>query len=59
MKLLKNKTWKREVALVLLTGLGYVVYTDSVEMVNAIVWPVMFFAAGAFGLDAAARQLRK
>jgi len=54
-----KKTWKREVAGLLLLGLAYVIYTDDVEMTNAIVWPVMFFAAGAFGIDAAVKQLRK
>lgn len=54
-----KKTWKREVAAVLLAGLGYIVYTGDTEMVNALVWPIMFFAAGAFGLDATAKQLRK
>jgi len=51
------KTYKREVACVLLLGLAYVVYTDNVEMVNAIVWPTITFAAGAFGF-AAVKQLR-
>ena len=51
------KTYKREVACVLLLCLGYVVYTGNVEMVNALVWPIVGFAAGAFGLDAF-KQLR-
>lgn len=53
----ETKTYKREVACVLLLGLGYVVYTGNLEMVNAIVWPIMGFAAAAFGLDAV-KQLR-
>jgi len=52
-----NKTYKREVATVMLLGLTYVVYTGDVEMVNALVWPILGFAAGAFGLDAV-KQLR-
>lgn len=52
-----KKTFKREVAGVLLLGLAYLVYADNVEMVNALVWPVMGFAAGAFGMDAL-KQLR-
>lgn len=54
-----KKTWKREVAALLLAGLCYVVYTQDTEMVNVLVWPIMFFAAGAFGIDAAVKQLRK
>tara|TARA_R100001594_G_scaffold129838_1_gene168627 strand:+ start:108 stop:305 length:198 start_codon:yes stop_codon:yes gene_type:complete len=54
---IKMKTYKREVASVLLLGLAYVVYTGDVEMVNALVWPILGFAAGAFGLDAL-KQLR-
>lgn len=53
----ETKTYKREVAFLLLLGLAYVVYTDNLEMVNAIIWPVMGFAAAAFGLDAV-KQLR-
>ena len=45
------KTWKREVALALLVGLGYVVWQDNVEMAKVIAWPVISFAAVAFGLD--------
>jgi len=54
-----KKTWKREVAAALLIGLGYVVYTGDTEMVNVVVWPIMVFAGAAFGLDVAAKQLRK
>lgn len=46
-----NKTWKREVAFVLLLGLGYVVYQENIEMVKVLVWPVVTFAGAAFGLD--------
>ena len=51
------KTYKREVACILLLGLAYVVYTGDSEMVNAIVWPIVGFAGGAFGFDAV-KQLR-
>lgn len=54
---MKEKTYKREVACVLLVGLAYLVYAGNTEMVNALVWPVMGFAAGAFGMDAL-KQLR-
>lgn len=46
------KTYKREVTYFLLAIYAYVVYTDDVEMVNAIVWPTIAFAAGAFGFAA-------
>ncbi len=52
-----KKTYKREVAAVLLLGLAYVVYTGNVEMVNVLAWPILGFAAAAFGLDAY-KQLR-
>lgn len=53
-----KKTYKREVAVVMLLGLGYLVFKENTEMVNALVWPIMGFAAGAFGLDAVTKQLR-
>ena len=53
----EKKTYKREVASALLLGLGYLAFTDKLEMVNAVVWPIMGFAAGAFGI-AAVEQLR-
>ena len=46
-----KKTWKREVAVVMLLGLGYVVYTENIEMVQVLVWPIATFAGAAFGLD--------
>ena len=52
-----KKTYKREVAVLLLGGLAYVVYTGDTEMVNALVWPITTFAAAAFGL-AGVDQLR-
>jgi hypothetical protein len=57
MEKIKDKTWKREVAIVLLLGLAYLVYTDDLEMVNELTWPILGFAAGAFGIDAI-KQLR-
>ena len=55
----RRKTFKREVAAALLVGLGYVVYTGNVEMTEILVWPIIMFAAGAFGMDAIASQLRR
>lgn len=45
------KTYKREVALALLAGLGYVVFTGDHQMAEVLVWPVFTFAALSFGLD--------
>lgn len=53
----EKKTYKREVASALLLVLFYLMFTDKLEMVNAVVWPIMGFAAGAFGI-AAVKQLR-
>jgi len=54
---MEKKTYKREVAGALLMGLAYIVYTGNVEMVNVLAWPILGFAAAAFGLDAY-KQLR-
>lgn len=51
-----KKTYKREVAAVLLLALGYTVWTGDHEMVSTLVWPVMTFAGAAFGLDAVVKQ---
>lgn len=53
-----SKTFKREIAIALLIGLGYVVYIDDIEMVKVLVWPVFSFAAAAFGLDSYAKQVK-
>jgi len=54
----KIKTYKREVSIGLLLGLGYVVWTGDVSMVEVLVWPVFTFAAAAFGLDSYAKQVQ-
>ena len=54
----KIKTWKRELAVALIVGLGVVVYFDNLEMVKVLVWPVFTFAAAAFGLDSYAKQVQ-
>jgi hypothetical protein len=53
---LKGKTWKREVAALLLTFLCYTILGGDVEMVKVIVYPFMTFAAVAFGLDWKSKQ---
>jgi hypothetical protein len=54
---MKDKTYKREVAAALLLGLGYLVFTNNLEMVDVVIWPIIGFATGAFGI-AAVKQLR-
>jgi len=53
-----DKTYKREVATLLLMGLCWVVYQGDVEMVKVIIWPTFTFAAAAFGLDSYAKQVK-
>lgn len=52
----RHKTYKREAAVVLLLALGGVTYTGDIAMVQALVWPIMGFAAAAFGMDSVAAQ---
>ena len=52
-----KKTYKREVAVGLIVILSYQIYASNVEMVNVLVWPILTFAGGAFGIDAI-KQLR-
>lgn len=54
----KPKTYKREVAIVLLAGLGVVVFSGNIEMVKVLVWPVFAFAMAAFGMDSYAKQVQ-
>lgn len=43
----------------MLAGLGYCVIQGNTDMVELLVWPIMTFNAGAFGMDAIAQQLRR
>jgi hypothetical protein len=52
------KSYKREVAVALLAGFSYVVYTGNIEMVGAIVWPVFAYVTAAFGMDSYAKQIQ-
>lgn len=45
------KTYKREVAIILLVWLAYVVEIKEPSLVEVLVWPVFTFAALSFGLD--------
>lgn len=46
------KTYKRELAVILLLWLAYVVEVKETPLVEILVWPVFSFAAAAFGFDA-------
>lgn len=55
------KTWKRELAialLIILGGVGYLALTNEQAMLifDKLRWPVFTFVAGAYGLDAVAKQ---
>lgn len=52
------KTYKRELAVVLLLWLVYVVEVKDVQIVEILVWPVFSFAAAAFGFDQYAKLQR-
>ena len=45
------KTYKRELAIVLLVWLAYVVEVKETSLVEILVWPVFTFTALSFGLD--------
>ena len=45
------KTYKRELAVVLLLWLMYVVETKDASTIEILVWPVFTFAALSFGLQ--------
>lgn len=51
-----RKTFKREVAVCLLILMGYVTVQGNAEILEIIVWPIMMFAATAFGMDWAGKQ---
>lgn len=45
------KTYKRELAVVLLVWFMYIVEVKDVEVIQILVWPVFTFSALSFGLD--------
>jgi hypothetical protein len=45
------KTYKRELAIVLILWLVYIVEVKDVQIIELLVWPVFSFAAAAFGFD--------
>lgn len=52
----QHKTYKRELALVLILGVAYFAAKGDVDMVDSLTWPVLTFAAAAFGMDAFVKQ---
>lgn len=55
---MKDKTWKREVAVILLVFIGYISLFGDIEVLRILVTPIFLFAGGAFGLDAFAKQIQ-
>jgi hypothetical protein len=47
----EKRTFKREIAVVLLLWLMYVVETKDASTIEILVWPVFTFAALSFGLQ--------
>lgn len=45
------KTYKRELAVVLLVWLAYVVEVKDTALVEVLVWPVFAYVMAAFGFD--------
>ena len=45
------KTYKRELAVVMLLWLAYVVEVKEPSLVEILVWPIFTFTALSFGLD--------
>ena len=48
---MSKKTYKRELAVVLVVWLAYVVETKDAEIIGMLVWPVFTYMALAFGVD--------
>lgn len=45
------KTYKRELAVVLLVWLAYVVEVKDTSLVEVLVWPIFTYVMAAFGFD--------
>jgi len=52
----KNKTYKREVACVILVFLGYLAVVGKTEELKVLVWPGMLYVGAAFGMAWATKQ---
>ena len=53
------KTYKRELAVILLVWLVYIVETKNESIIEVLVWPVFTFVTAAFGLDQYSKLQRK
>lgn len=53
-----NKTWKREVAFLLLCFTCYLALFGTLEVLKVMAPLTFLFAGGAFGLDAFAKQIQ-
>lgn len=51
-----KKTFKRETAWAFLVIIGYIVFTENVELLKVVIWPFMLFIATAYGMDWASKQ---
>lgn len=47
-----EKTYKRELAIILLMWFIYLVETKDINIVEVTIWPVFSFVTAAFGFDA-------
>jgi len=54
---LEKKSFKREIAFLLLVWFMYVVETKDVNIIEILVWPIFTFAGAAFGFDAYGKLL--
>lgn len=55
-KLLRSKTYKREVAFLLLLNLALLSWTDKTQALEILVLPSFAFVAMAFGMDWGSKQ---
>lgn len=53
---MKDKTWKREVALILLGFLMWQSHLGNLDLVETLVWPFMLYVGAAFGMEWARKQ---
>ncbi len=57
---MKDKTFKREAAFLILVFMGFIVWQAAeaapVETLKIIVWPAMLFVGAAFGMDWASKH---
>lgn len=54
-----KKTYKRELAVLLLIWLMYVVEVKDVNVIEVLVWPIFAFAGAAFGFDSFSKQINR